>query len=71
MKAPRKIEATHPTPQNCRQMIPLRFRSDSWTLTPEPHAIRIESNFSSAHDSDYDNPSLGKPFTECAMILRR
>src|SRR2546430_5182033 len=44
--APRKIGATHPTPQNCRQMIPLRSRSDSWTFTPEPHAIRIESNFS-------------------------
>src|SRR6516165_11304632 len=27
-------------------MIPLRSRSDSWTFTPEPHAIRIESNFS-------------------------
>src|SRR2546430_17577893 len=46
IRAPRKIGATHPTPQNCRQMIPLRSRSDSWTFTPEPHAIRIESNFS-------------------------
>jgi hypothetical protein len=27
-------------------MIPLRSRSDSWTFTPEPRAIRIESNFS-------------------------
>jgi hypothetical protein len=27
-------------------MIPLRSRSDSWTFTPEPHAIRMESNFS-------------------------
>jgi hypothetical protein len=44
--APRKIGATHPTSQNCRQMIPLRSRSDSWTFTPEPHAIRMESNFS-------------------------
>jgi len=26
-------------------MIPLRSRSDSWTLTPEPHAIRIEKQF--------------------------
>src|SRR5215475_6092971 len=44
--APRKIGVTHPTPQNCRQMIPLRSRSDSCTFTPEPHAIRMESNFS-------------------------
>ena len=44
--APRKIGATHPTPQNCRQMIPLRSRSDSLTFTPGPHAIDIESNFS-------------------------
>jgi hypothetical protein len=27
-------------------MIPLRSRSDSWTFTPEPRSIRIESNFS-------------------------
>src|SRR5262249_33732115 len=27
-------------------MIPLCSRSDSWTFTPEPHAIRMESNFS-------------------------
>jgi hypothetical protein len=27
--APRKIGATAPTPQNCRQMIPFRSRSDS------------------------------------------
>ena len=33
-------------PQNCRQMIPLRSRSDSLTFTPGPHAIGIESNFS-------------------------
>jgi hypothetical protein len=46
LRAPRKIGATHPTPQKCRQMIPLRSRSDSWTFTLEPHAIRIESNFS-------------------------
>src|SRR5258707_6325173 len=45
-RAPRKISATHPTPQNCRQMIPLRSRSDSLTFTPGPHAIGIESNFS-------------------------
>jgi hypothetical protein len=32
-------------PQNCRQTIPLRSRSDSWTFTPEPHAIRIEKQF--------------------------
>jgi hypothetical protein len=45
-RAPRKIGATHPTPQNCPQMIPLRSRSDSLTFTPRPHAIGIENNFS-------------------------
>jgi hypothetical protein len=33
--APRKIGATSPTAQNCRQMIPFRSRSDSWTFTLE------------------------------------
>jgi hypothetical protein len=28
-RAPRKIGAAAPTPQNCRQMIPFRSRSDS------------------------------------------
>jgi hypothetical protein len=46
LMAPRKIGATAPTPQNCRQMIPFRSRSDSWTFTLEQHAIGIESNFS-------------------------
>ena len=46
LRAPRKIGATHAAPQNCRQMIPLRSRSDSLTFTPELHAIGIESNFS-------------------------
>jgi Transposase IS66 family len=50
--APRKIGATHPTPQKCRQMIPLRSRSDSLTFTPGPYAIGIESNFSRC---PYDN----------------
>jgi ribose transport system substrate-binding protein len=45
-RAPRKISATHPTPQNCPQMIPVRSRSDSLTFTPRLHAIGIESNFS-------------------------
>src|SRR5262245_6671078 len=46
LRAPRKIGATHPTPQNCRQMIPLRSRSDSFTFTPGPHVTSIEGNFS-------------------------
>ena len=46
LRAPRKIGATHPTPQNCRLMIPLRSRSDSLTFTPGPHTIGIQSNFS-------------------------
>jgi hypothetical protein len=29
-----KNDATHPTPQNCPQMIPVRSRSDSLTFTP-------------------------------------
>jgi hypothetical protein len=40
------IGATSPTPENCRQMIPFRSRSDSWTFTPEQRAIGIETNFS-------------------------
>jgi hypothetical protein len=45
-RGPRKIGATHPTPQNCRQMIPLCSRFDSLAFTPGSHAIGIESNFS-------------------------
>jgi hypothetical protein len=44
--APRKIGATSPTPQICRQMIPFRSRFDSRTFTPEQRAIGIETNFS-------------------------
>ena len=49
-------------------MIPLRSRSDSWTFTPEPHAIRIESNFSRCPRFgkevflDVDNIDLGVNF---------
>jgi hypothetical protein len=45
-RAPRKIGATSPTAQNCRQMIPFRSRSDSWTFTLEQRAIGIETDFS-------------------------
>ena len=46
IRAPRKIGATSPTAQNCRQMISFRSRSDSWTFTLEQRAIGIETNFS-------------------------
>jgi len=45
-RAPRKIGATSPTTQNCRQMIPFRSRSDSWTFSLEQPATGIETNFS-------------------------
>ena len=59
----RKIGATPPRPQNCRQTIPFRSRSDSWTFTPEQDAIGIETNFSRCPIEKTSTRPVGWPGT--------
>jgi hypothetical protein len=51
-------------------MIPLRSRSDSWTFTPEPHAIRIESNFSRCPHNFWAKRGIGPGHPDYKQRMR-